>query len=770
MFKFGEITNIYDLICYRFIWQYDYKKGVFFVEKFAICGYTRISVDLFEDRDNTSIENQKAIIEEFVKNKFPNSTLDLYVDRDRSGYTFEQREEYQKMRSLMLTHQYDILIVKDFSRFSRRNSRGLCELEDLRDAGMRIISIGDNIDYPNDDDWLKIQFQFLINEMPVTDTSKKIKAVIDRRQKDGKWICNVPFGYEMVSYKQMTFKVDEPNALTVKKIFELYCNGWGYKKIAEYLTENNFPTPSMVKKERYEADGEKSKYEPNHIWNTASVRTILSNDFYTGVLRQRKYSRAKINGKEVKLDDENNIVFEGHHEPIIDKQTFNNVKTLMSKRSTNHYHVVGKYSTKYTGLLVCGDCGSPMFSRSTPRMAPSYICGNYHKHGKKYCTSHHTRVDMMDSIVKTYLAKVRSEIVKKASVIGSALESENEDSPQKRKSAIDSLNEKIEKAQKELQITKRQRIRDIVRNPENEEVLEETYDALENELCAKIEGYKTQLIMCNDKTDNIKSLKRNSDYIIETFDTILQKDELTELDLKNVVDKIYVYENHIEIKLDSDIEALLLNDYQIGHNGIEIERIAEDYFKEEIMLNITHQAPKMLDVILATHKPFGNDMVNKDEIYSHNAINNGDPLEIFTDAEGEVIFKKYSPIGELSNFASQYAEVLHKSGGLPIAIMDNDHVVAASGISKREILERRVTKNLEELMENRAIHITNDKIPSVNAIEGYDRKANVVYPIIYGGDVSGAVCMMEDENHTLPSESDIKLVQVAAAFLGKQME
>lgn len=151
-------------------------------------------------------------------------------------------------------------------------------------------------------------------------------------------------------------------------------------------------------------------------------------------------------------------------------------------------------------------------------------------------------------------------------------------------------------------------------------------------------------------------------------------------------------------------------------------------------------------------------------------IKEGDPLEIFTDAEGEVIFKKYSPIGELSNFASQYAEVLHKNGGLPIAIMDNDHVVAASGISKREILERRVTKNLEEIMEHRAIHIANNKIPGINAIEGYDRKANVVYPIIYGGDVSGAVCMIEDENHTLPSETDIKLVQVAAAFLGKQME
>ena len=151
-------------------------------------------------------------------------------------------------------------------------------------------------------------------------------------------------------------------------------------------------------------------------------------------------------------------------------------------------------------------------------------------------------------------------------------------------------------------------------------------------------------------------------------------------------------------------------------------------------------------------------------------IREGDPLEIFTDAEGEVIFKKYSPIGELSNFANQYAEVLHKSGGLPIAIMDNDHVIAASGISKREILERRITRNIEELMENRAIHISTSEVPPINAIEGFSRKANVVYPIIYGGDVSGAVALIEDESNELPSETDIKLVQVAAAFLGKQME
>ena len=152
------------------------------IETFDIAGYARISVDDEQEQKNISIENQKAIIEDYVKTHFPGSTLMFFEDRDRSGYTFDQREGYQEMRRGLMQHKYDILIIKDFSRFSRRNSRGLVELEDLRDAGVRIISIGDGIDFPNDDDWLKIQFQFLVNEMPVTDTSRKVRNVIKRRR------------------------------------------------------------------------------------------------------------------------------------------------------------------------------------------------------------------------------------------------------------------------------------------------------------------------------------------------------------------------------------------------------------------------------------------------------------------------------------------------------------------------------------------------------------------------------------------------------------
>jgi AbrB family transcriptional regulator (stage V sporulation protein T) len=152
-------------------------------------------------------------------------------------------------------------------------------------------------------------------------------------------------------------------------------------------------------------------------------------------------------------------------------------------------------------------------------------------------------------------------------------------------------------------------------------------------------------------------------------------------------------------------------------------------------------------------------------------IREGDPLEIFTDMDGEVIFKKYSPIGELAPFASQYAEVLSKGTSLPILICDRDHCIASSGVSKKEVHERRVSGQLEEIMEARRNHVVKSADQKrVNPLEGFERAAAVAVPIVASGDVSGAVMLLMPETGALPSESDVRLTQVAAAFLGKQME
>ena len=372
-----------------------------------IAGYCRISVDVEADRDNTSIENQKDIISDYVQRYFTDSELTFFVDRDRSGYTFEQREDYQRMRPYLMTGQYDILIIKDLSRFSRRNSRGLVELEDLRDAGVRIVAIGDSIDYPTHDDWTNIRLRFLLNEMPVTDSSQKVKSVISRRQQDGRWICSVPYGYVMKNHKLMTYEIDPAAAEVVRKIFELYTSGWGYKRIANYLTDHSIPTPRRAEAARKAERGEPVVRQGKDAWAIVTIQGMLSNDFYIGTLRQGKYRRKGINGRDERIDESKQLVFENHHEPIIDYPTFAYVQEQMKKRTRSNYNGIRKYETPYTGLLFCGDCGSPMFSMSSKQLDPAYTCGTYHRRGRKGCTSHHTRVDFLDSILKMYVQKVK---------------------------------------------------------------------------------------------------------------------------------------------------------------------------------------------------------------------------------------------------------------------------------------------------------------------------------------------------------------------------
>ena len=152
-------------------------------------------------------------------------------------------------------------------------------------------------------------------------------------------------------------------------------------------------------------------------------------------------------------------------------------------------------------------------------------------------------------------------------------------------------------------------------------------------------------------------------------------------------------------------------------------------------------------------------------------IREGDPLEIFTATDGEVIFKKYSPVGELSEFAAQYADVLSRVSAMPTLICDRDHVIAAAGVSKREYLERRVTSVLENYMESRRSYSAGaDSANDFQPVEGIERPAAVVCPIIASGDVTGAVVMLKGERVRIPTETEIKLAQSAAAFLGKQME
>jgi AbrB family transcriptional regulator (stage V sporulation protein T) len=152
-------------------------------------------------------------------------------------------------------------------------------------------------------------------------------------------------------------------------------------------------------------------------------------------------------------------------------------------------------------------------------------------------------------------------------------------------------------------------------------------------------------------------------------------------------------------------------------------------------------------------------------------IREGDALEIFTDSQGDVIFKKYSPVGELSAFATEYADVLNRVAGLPVIVCDRDHVVAAAGVPRKEYLERRTTPELDEYVQSRRTFV-DENGEKLLPVEGVDRAAEIVCPILASSDVTGSVIVLKpEEGETIPpQEICTKMAQVAAAFLGRHME
>ena len=157
-------------------------------------------------------------------------------------------------------------------------------------------------------------------------------------------------------------------------------------------------------------------------------------------------------------------------------------------------------------------------------------------------------------------------------------------------------------------------------------------------------------------------------------------------------------------------------------------------------------------------------------------IREGDPLEIYTDREGEVIFKKYSPMGELSSFAAQYAETLYKTCNLSVLICDRDTVIAAAGVSRKEYQEKNLSTELERVMEGRGMYAWREGSEQFSAIS--DKGTHYVscaMPIVTEGDVVGCVASLseygaERAKDANAGEMELKLILTAAGFLGKQME
>ena len=508
----------------------------------------------------------------------------------------------------------------------------------------------------------------------------------------------------------------------------------------------------MSERERKEAEGKEYKRPVKSVWAIVSVQGILDNDFYIGTMRQSKYTRKKINGADIKKDVSEQIVIENHHQAIISYRDFRIAQELRQSRSKSDYRGVKKYENTYTGFLVCGDCGSPMFSMSRPDLRDAYRCGTYHRQGLKGCTSHYIRVDTLDKLLKEYLRKVRETSANMIEILQNDIQKQDEDLAEK-ETAADNMEAVLEELQEELQIAKRQRVRDLLKRPQNESIINRTYDEMEADIENRISSLEKQIELTKNRENTIIRVNRAAKTAIEVFDEILEKDKLDPKDLHLIIDKIYVFEDHIAIKLKDDIDSILrcgtLPDDPVETPEDEtdtemFEKSAETFISgTKDSLNVT--------IVQETEK-------RPDKVFRANVICDGDPLEIFTDKDGELIFKKYSPS-------------LRKSTDGIAAVCDRDAVIAIAGGARRELLNKPVSAQLHEIMEGRRTYrhqSGGSSVPVSSEDEGFC--LSVAAPILAEGDVMGCVLFVTPRGSVPGTEVEYKLAQTVALFLGKQME
>ena len=497
--------------------------------------YARLSKDDEQQGESLSIENQKRILETYARdNGFLNCCF--FVDDGWSGANF-QRPGFMEMMDCVENGEVKCVITKDLSRMGRNYLQvGMFTEITFPKKGVRFIAINDGVDSAQGDNDLT-PLKNLFNEWMVRDTSRKIKAVKRSKGMSGKPITSKPvYGYLMD--EDENFIIDEEAAPVVRQIYSLCLAGNGPTKIARMLTEQQIPTPGTLE---YRRTGSTRRYHPGYEckWATNTVVHLLENREYTGCLVNFKTEKPSYKLKHsIENPPEKQAVFENHHEPIIDRETWERVQELRKQRKRpNRYDEVGLFS----GILFCADCGSVMYQQryqTDKRKQDCYICGSYKKRTAD-CTAHFIRTDLLTAGVLSNLRKVTSYAAKHEARFMKLLIEQNEDGDRRRNAAKKKELEAAEKRIAELSAIFKRLYEDSVTGRISDERFTELsadYEAEQKELKERAARLREELSKAQEATANAEKFMN----VVRRHTTI---EELTPTLLREFVEKIVVHES-----------------------------------------------------------------------------------------------------------------------------------------------------------------------------------------------------------------------------------
>ncbi|MDD6640937.1 MAG: recombinase family protein [Erysipelotrichaceae bacterium] len=540
-------------------------------------GYLRLSKDDENDCESISITNQRKIITNFANDKGIKID-DWYVDDGYSGYS-QDRPMWQKLLTDLNNDIVGTVIAKDLSRLGRNNAQVQTFLDKMIEANKRVLTVSEGYDTFNRKTHSMTGVYTWMNHKYIEDISDKIRSSIEVMQKEGKWICSLPYGYMHDPHKKGVYYPDPLCKDYVKMIFDMYINGMGIKAIARKLNEQGVPTASTIQRIHMEEHGKVQKGNYSGKWGITTVRNILKNEFYMGTLIQKKTERRKINGLRFNVDKSNQIVHENMHEPIIDKATFELVQRLMDERSGGQYRGTKVQNRKniFSGKLRCYDCGHRLTSTGNLQNT-RYVCSNYNINGTNACSNHAVLEYELTESILIILKQCRDnlkEILKDIDVIMKQ-DSERLDID----GQIKTLESNLARIKNEAFTLMNQKAREIISNPSMTEMIEEMYKEALNKKYKDIENIENMLKDKRQIVQDDSEIKDNVTTVLDLVNDTLDSKELTKKQIALLVD-------HIDVHKDGSLDIYLYGDlHDICNNHIFIEQCEKDKMLEETVKEI----------------------------------------------------------------------------------------------------------------------------------------------------------------------------------------
>ena len=364
--------------------------------------YTRLSND--DDPAQNSLQNQQEICRAFAE-KQGWTIAGSSTDDNISGMNFSRRG-LDTLTAAVQAKQIDAVLVKDLSRLGRHRTQTALFIDYLRQQQVRVISVTEGVDTFCEEDDLMIGVRGLMNDYYAKDIGKKIRAGYRQKQREG-IVITPPFGY-WKDKNTGQIKIDAEAAVTVQLIYSLYLQGCGQKEIARRLNAAGRKTPAQLRAERCgrEVRHTHKTRDGQFLWTYASVKNILMEEAYTGVLinHRREYR----NGKAQPISTGDWLRHENFYPEIIEKTTWLLVQERLKQQARPAAGNRAKH--RYAGLLSCRDCGDgfiPMIRYWNGSQRVEYVCRGYHRNGKGHCSSHRIHEEVLDQAVWNYAEELR---------------------------------------------------------------------------------------------------------------------------------------------------------------------------------------------------------------------------------------------------------------------------------------------------------------------------------------------------------------------------